>query len=75
MRFCGICSRTITAGAAKIQSVTAARFHHARGERREMTNILLVVIFLLLVDIYQQLKKMNEGTGNIGADRKIDKNK
>lgn len=40
-----------------------------------MTNILLVVIILLLVDIYQQLKKMNEGAGNKGTDRKIDKNK
>lgn len=63
------------AGAVKIQSATAARFHHAKKERQEMTNILLVVVILLLVDIYQQLKKLNEGAGNIGADRKIDKNK
>lgn len=42
-------------------------------KRGEMTNILLVVIILLLVDIYQQIKKLNEGTGSTGADKEIDK--
>lgn len=36
-----------------------------------MTNILLVVIILLLVDIYQQLKKLNKGAGSAGADKEI----
>lgn len=38
-----------------------------------MNNILLVVIILLLVDIYQQLKKLNKGAGNVGADEEISK--
>lgn len=38
-----------------------------------MTNILLVVIILLLVDIYQQIKKQNEGAGSTGIDREISK--
>lgn len=29
-----------------------------------MTNILLFIIMLLLVDIYQQIKKLNERQGN-----------
>lgn len=36
-----------------------------------MTNILLVVIILLLVDIYQQIKKLNEGAGSAGTDKEI----
>lgn len=38
-----------------------------------MTNILLVVIILMLVDIYQQIKKLNEGAGNTGTDEEIEK--
>lgn len=36
-----------------------------------MNNILLVVIVLLLVDIYQRLKKLNKGAGSVGADKEI----
>ena len=45
---------------AKIQTVIAARFHYARKERQKMTNFLLVVIALLLVSIWQQLREINE---------------
>lgn len=51
---------TETAASAKIQTATAARFHHARKERQKMTNFLLVVIALLLVSIWQQLREINE---------------
>ena len=44
----------------KSGTVGAARFHRARKERAGMTNILLIIAILLLVDIYGQLKKMNE---------------
>lgn len=49
----------------KIQTETAARFHHARKERQKMSNILLTIIALLLVSIWQQLREINErGKGN-----------
>lgn len=32
-----------------------------------MTNILLIIVILLLVDIYTQLKKMNERQGGEDA--------
>ena len=38
-----------------------------------MTNILLVVVILLLVDIYQQLKKQNERADSAGTDKEINK--
>lgn len=49
-----------TRGLAKSGTVGAVRFHRARKERAGMTNILLIIAILLLVDIYGQLKKMNE---------------
>lgn len=38
-----------------------------------MTNILLVVVILLLVDVHQQLKKLNEGAGSAEADKEINR--
>lgn len=49
-----------TRGLAKSGTVGNVRFHRARKERAGMTNILLIIAILLLVDIYGQLKKMNE---------------
>lgn len=34
-----------------------------------MTNILLIIIIFLLVDIYQQIKKLNERGNKTDADR------
>ena len=51
----------------KAQIATAARFHRARKERAGMTNILLIIAILLLVDIYGQLKKLNERQGKEDA--------
>lgn len=51
----------------KAQTATAARFHRARKEREGMTNILLIIVILLLVDIYGQLKKLNERQGKEDA--------
>lgn len=36
-------------------------------ERERMTNILLIIAILLLVDIYGQLKKINERQGKEDA--------
>lgn len=33
-----------------------------------MTNILLIIIICLLVDIYQQMKKLNERSNKTDAD-------
>ena len=38
-----------------------------RKERAGMTNILLIIAILLLVDIYGQLKKLNERQGKEDA--------
>ena len=35
-----------------------------------MTNILLIIVILLLVDIYGQLKKINERQGNEDAGKR-----
>lgn len=51
----------------KAQTATAARFHRAGKERAGMTNILLIIVILLLVDIYGQLKKLNERQGKEDA--------
>ena len=51
----------------KAQTATAARFHRDRKERAGMTNILLIIAILLLVDIYGQLKKLNERQGKEDA--------
>ena len=44
-----------------------ARFHLAKKERAVMTNFLLIIAILLLVDIYGQLKKLNERQGKEDA--------
>lgn len=59
--------RTETAGNAKTKIATADRYHHARKDRAGMTNILLIIAILLLVDIYGQLKKLNERQGKEDA--------
>ena len=51
----------------KSGTVGAARLHRARKERAGMTNILLIIVILLLVDIYGQLKKLNERQGKEDA--------
>lgn len=56
-----------TRGLAKSGTVGAARFHRAGKERAGMTNILLIIVILLLVDIYGQLKKLNERQGKEDA--------
>lgn len=39
-------------------------------ERERMTNILLIIAILLLVDIYGQLKKINERQGKEDAGKR-----
>ena len=56
-----------TRGLAKSGTVGTVRFHRARKERAGMTNILLIIAILLLVDIYGQLKKLNERQGKEDA--------
>ena len=56
-----------TRGLAKSGTVGTVRFHRARKERAGMTNILLIIVILLLVDIYGQLKKLNERQGKEDA--------
>lgn len=47
-----------------------ALFHCVRKERVGMTNILLIIVILLLVDIYGQLKKINERQGKEDAGKR-----
>ena len=56
-----------TRGLAKSRTVGAACFNRIRKERAGMTNILLIIAILLLVDIYGQLKKLNERQGKEDA--------
>ena len=51
----------------KAQTATAARFHRARKEREGMTNILLIIVILVLLDIDGRLIKMNERQGKEDA--------
>ena len=46
---------------------TRVVFWSAGKERAGMTNILLIIVILLLVDIYGQLKKLNERQGKEDA--------
>lgn len=57
----------VTRGLAKSGTVSAARFHRAGKERAGMTNFLLIIVILLLVDFYGQLKKLNERQGKEDA--------
>lgn len=51
----------------KAQTAKDALFHRARKAGARMTNIFLIIVILLLVDIYGQLKKINERQGKEDA--------
>lgn len=49
-----------TRGLVKSGTVGVARFHRARKERAGMTNFLMVIVIMVLLDIDGRLIKMNE---------------
>lgn len=56
--------------AAKAQTAILPVSTMQGKERERMTNILLIIAILLLVDIYGQLKKINERQGKEDAGKR-----